>query len=166
LNNLDRLKNLFRSAAQSRERRQRPRTTARAGTRVLVVDDSPTVVALLRKYLAQNGFVILEAADAEQGLAMARSEQPDLIFLDIVMPGMNGFAALRALRHDARTVDIPVVMISGNAQATEQFYAQRIGADDFMRKPFTREDVFSRIERRLDANLDLKRRTGTLRVAG
>jgi twitching motility two-component system response regulator PilH len=166
LNTFDRLRNLFRSAADVRERRQKPRTGARPGTRILVVDDSPTVVALLRKYLAQNAFVILEAPDAEKGLEIARTEKPDLIFLDIVMPGMNGFAALRALRHDARTADIPVIMISGNAQATELFYAHRIGADDFMRKPFTREDVFARIERRLDANFVLKRRTGTLRVAG
>lgn len=166
MNTLDRLKSLFRSVADVRERRHRPRTTARAGTRVLVIDDSPTVLALLRKYLSQNGLVTLEAAAAERGLEIARNERPDLIFLDIVLPGMNGFAALRALRHDARTVEIPVIMISGNAQATEQFYAHRIGADDFMRKPFTREDVFMRIERRLDADFVLKRRAGTLRVAG
>jgi DNA-binding response OmpR family regulator len=63
-----------------------------------------------------------------------------------VMPGMSGFAVLRALRHDLLTRDIPIVMISGNLQATEQFYVQRFGADDFMKKPFGRSEVFARIE--------------------
>jgi twitching motility two-component system response regulator PilH len=133
------------------ERRLKQRRNARAGTRVLLVDDSPTIVALLRKLLRQNGYETLEAGDAETGIELARSEQPDLIFLDIVLPGMNGFAALRALRRDPLTKAIPIVMISGNIAATEQFYVQRIGADDFMKKPFSRAEVFSRIEVLLDA---------------
>lgn len=133
------------------ERRDKPRVNAREGTRVLIVDDSPTIVALLRKLLQQNGYATLEAGDAEEGIRLAQAEAPDLIFLDIVLPGMNGFAALRQLRRDARTKDIPIIMISGNEQATEQFYAQRIGADDFMKKPFSRAEVFMRIEALLDA---------------
>ncbi|HSX61676.1 MAG TPA: response regulator, partial [Tahibacter sp.] len=133
------------------ERRDKPRINAREGTRVLIVDDSPTIVALLRKLLQQNGYVTLEAGDAEEGIRLAQAEAPDLIFLDIVLPGMNGFAALRQLRRDIRTKDIPIIMISGNEQATEQFYAQRIGADDFMKKPFSRAEVFMRIERLLNA---------------
>lgn len=61
------------------------------------------------------------------------------------MPGLNGFDVLRALRHESRTQHIPIVMISGNAQATEQFYLQRFGADDFMKKPFGRDEVYHRI---------------------
>jgi twitching motility two-component system response regulator PilH len=133
------------------DRRLKQRRNARAGTRVLLVDDSPTIVALLRKLLRQNGYETLDAGDAETGIELARSEQPDLIFLDIVLPGMNGFAALRALRRDPLTKAIPIIMISGNVAATEQFYVQRIGADDFMKKPFSRAEVFSRIEVLLDA---------------
>ena len=133
------------------DRRLKQRRNSRAGTRVLLVDDSPTIVALLRKLLRQNGYETLEAGDAETGIELARSEQPDLIFLDIVLPGMNGFAALRALRRDPLTKTIPIIMISGNVAATEQFYVQRIGADDFMKKPFSRAEVFSRIEILLDA---------------
>jgi len=133
------------------DRRLKQRRNARAGTRVLLVDDSPTIVALLRKLLRQNGYETLEAGDAETGIELARSEQPDLVFLDIVLPGMNGFAALRALRRDPLTKAIPIIMISGNVAATEQFYVQRIGADDFMKKPFSRAEVFSRIEILLDA---------------
>jgi len=63
---------------------------------------------------------------------------------------MNGFAALRRLRRDPQTEPIPVIMISGNEQATEQFFGARIGADDFMKKPFSRQEIFARIERLLD----------------
>lgn len=139
------------------DRRQTPRANARQGTRVLIIDDSATVVAVLAKMLRQNGYNTLEALSAEAGLEMARNQPPDLVFLDIVLPGMDGFAALRALRHDAGTKSVPVIMISGNIQATEQFYAQRIGADDFMKKPFTRSEVFARIESLLDDDFIPKR---------
>ena len=132
------------------ERRERNRRHARPGLRVLVIDDSPTIVALLKRMLQQNQLVVLEAFDAESGIEIARKEVPDLIFLDIVLPGMDGFNALRTLRRDPITKHLPIIMISGNAQATEQFYVQRIGADDFMKKPFSRAEVFIRIEALLD----------------
>jgi CheY-like chemotaxis protein len=134
------------------ERRQHmPRVQAARGLRMLVVDDSPTIRAVLGKMLTQDGYEVSKAGDGESALALARSEKPDLIFLDIVMPGMNGFAVLRALRKDPPTHGIPIVMISGNLQATEQFYVQRFGADDFMKKPFGRAEVFSRIQQLVEA---------------
>jgi DNA-binding response OmpR family regulator len=151
----DLFKRLFGGGTQ--ERREKTRVNAREGTRMLIIDDSPTIVALLRKFLQQNGYQTLEAGDAEKGVEIARAERPDMIFLDIVLPGMNGFAALRQLRRDPVTREIPIIMISGNEQATEQFYAQRIGADDFMKKPFSRSEVFARIERLLDAEQVPKR---------
>jgi twitching motility two-component system response regulator PilH len=143
---------LFKRFFGPQERREKPRVNAREGTTVLIVDDSPTIVALLKKILQQNGISTLEANDAETGVKIAYAQRPNLIFLDIVLPGMNGFAALRQLRKDPA-----VIMISGNEQATEQFYAQRIGADDFMKKPFSRSEVFARIERLLDADMTPKR---------
>ena len=74
------------------------------------------------------------------------------MFLDIILPGMNGFNALRLIRKNPATQHIPVIMISGNEHATEQFYANRIGADDFMKKPFSRFEIFARIENLLDAS--------------
>lgn len=135
------------------ERRVKARLNARPGTRMLVIDDSATIVALLSRMLRQNGYEVLEAEDAETGLEIARTQAPELIFLDIVLPGMDGFAALRQLRRDPLTRDLPVIMISGNEQATEQFYVHRIGADDFMKKPFARAEVFARIERLLDGQM-------------
>ena len=134
------------------ERRNRKRKNARHGATALIIDDSPTVVAVLRKILRSAGYVTKDAGDAERGLAMIAEAKPDLIFLDIVLPGMNGFGALRAIRKDPSTQDIPVVMISGNEHATEQFYANKIGADDFMKKPFSRFEVFAHIELLLDAD--------------
>ena len=111
------------------------------GSRMLVVDDSPTICAVLGRMLERDGYAVQKAVDGESALELAHEVQPDLIFLDIVLPGINGFAVLRALRHDPRTAQIPIVMISGNQQATEQFYVQRFGADDFIKKPFGRVEV-------------------------
>lgn len=154
----ERLRNWGRPAPSPRvgetypdtERRTKPRVNARPGIRVLVVDDSATIVALLRKMLVQNSYEVIEVATAEAALESARSA-PELIFLDIVLPDGDGFSVLRELRKRVETRDVPVIMMSGNAQATEQFYVQRIGADDFMKKPFARAEVFSRIEALLDA---------------
>jgi CheY-like chemotaxis protein len=144
------------------ERRLRKRKNARQGATALIIDDSPTVVAALRKILRSAGYITQDAGDAEQGLALLAQTKVDIIFLDIVLPGMNGFSALRAIRKDPATQQIPVIMISGNEHATEQFYANRIGADLFMKKPFSRYEVFAHIEMLLDANRELRRKgTGT-----
>jgi DNA-binding response OmpR family regulator len=132
------------------ERRVKPRKSARPGTKVLIIDDSKTVCAVLSKMLRENGYVTYEALDAETGLKMMDTSVPDLVFLDIVLPGMSGFEALRKMRRTASISHIPIIMISGNESATEQFYVQRIGANDFMKKPFSRAEVFSRVERVLD----------------
>lgn len=137
------------STTSADDRRNKPRARVKRGTQILVIDDSTTVVTMLRRMLEQNGYEPLEAFDAETGIQMAKDLLPRLIFLDIVLPGMNGFAALRALRRDPLTAQIPIIMMSGNEQATEQFWAQKIGADDFMKKPFSRPEVFVRIDRAL-----------------
>ena len=139
--------------AEPIERRSRKRLNSHKGRRVLIIDDSPTIVAVLKKTLRSAGCITMEALDAEHGLEIVRQEKPDLVFLDIVLPGMNGFAALRLMRRDPSTQHIPVIMISGNEQATEQFYAKRIGADDFMKKPFSRFEVFGR----MDSLVELKK---------
>ena len=149
------------SGAGVSERRSRKRLNARKGAIALIIDDSATVVAALKKILRSAGFVTMEAFDAEKGLELIANDKPDLVFLDIVLPGMNGFNALRAIRKDATTQHIPVIMISGNEHATEQFYANRIGADDFMKKPFSRYEVFARIECLLDSTRTPQRKGAT-----
>src|SRR5690606_38567225 len=142
-------RNLFRTEVrkQPTDRRQEPRVDAREGLRILVVDDSPTVVAVLGRMLTPARYEPYAVDSGEAALESLNERIPDLVFLDIVLPGMSGFAVLRALRRDPRTANVPVIMISGNLKATEEFYGQRIGADDFMKKPFGRSEVFSRIQR-------------------
>lgn len=151
-------------AASTPERRQRKRMNARKGTKALIIDDSPTVVAALRKILRSAGYETREALDAERGLALIEQDPPDLVFLDIILPGMNGFNALRLIRKNPVSQHIPVIMISGNEHATEQFYANRIGADDFMKKPFSRFEIFARVESLLDPGM-VPRRKSTARHA-
>jgi DNA-binding response OmpR family regulator len=124
---------------------------AYVGLRALTIDDSMTVVVMLRKILQKEGFQTLEALNAEDGIELARMHRPDVIFLDIVLPKMDGFNALRLLRKDPITQDVPIIMMSGNEQAAEQFYAQRIGANDFMKKPFSQHEVYSRIDRLIES---------------
>jgi twitching motility two-component system response regulator PilH len=128
------------------EHHEEPPPQAPLGTRILVVDDSATIRAVLGRMLDQDGYAVQKAVDGESAIELARTEQPALIFLDIVLPGINGFAVLRTLRHDPLTQHIPIVMISGNQQATEQFYVQRFGADDFIKKPFGRAEVSACIQ--------------------
>jgi twitching motility two-component system response regulator PilH len=127
------------------ERREDERLRASLGARVLVVDDSATIRAVLGKMLMQDGYEVLKAADGESAIVMAQSQLPDLIFLDIVLPGLSGFAVLRSLRREGATRTTPIIMMSGNQQATEQFYVQRFGADGFVKKPFGRAEVFHAI---------------------
>lgn len=138
------LKRLLGGAAQEPALDSMRKTTL--GARVLVVDDSATIRAVLGRMLEVDGYEVARAADGESALDMARAEPPALIFLDIVLPGMNGFSVLRSLRHDPATQHIPIVMISGNQQATEQFYVQRFGADDFISKPFGQAEVVRSID--------------------
>ena len=135
------------------------RIDPRPGTRVLIIDESFALISGLRRLMRQNKLEPIEAVGGERGLELAFSMAPELIFLAVAMPGMSGFNTLRALRRDPRTQDIPVIMMSSNAQATEANYLQRMGADDFIIKPFSRADVFTRIENLLDSDC-IPRRSG------
>ncbi len=140
------------------ERRSRERLSSHEGRRILIVDDSPTILAALKRMLQSAGCKTVEVMDAKSALDFVSKRIPDLIFLDIVLPGMSGFTALRMLRRTPATQHIPIIMISGNEQATEQFYVKRIGADDFMKKPFSRFEVFARMDALVEAG-KLPRRT-------
>ncbi|WP_415033749.1 response regulator [Azonexus sp.] len=137
--------------AKAAERRHGERVDACMGTRAIIIDDSKTICTVLRKFLRSAGYETIECLDAEHGLHALQQHGADVVFLDIMLPGMNGFAALRAIRRDVATRNIPVIMMSGNEQAIEQFFGTRIGADDFMKKPFSRQEVFFRMTRLLDA---------------
>lgn len=116
---------------------------------ILVVDDSKTVQYKMKKILIQRGYDVLQAYDAKSGIIMAKKNKPALIIMDVVMPGANGFQATSYIRKDPDIADIPIIIISGNQKACEQFLATKLGANDFLTKPFSRSDIFSVIEKTL-----------------
>ena len=109
---------------------------------ILIVDDSRTAIAVLKKTLEPTGYSIISAADGEEGIDMAKLHKPDLILMDVIMPGLNGFQATRILRKEATTSGIPIIIISGNEQATEKFWGLRVGANGFLAKPVDRSELF------------------------
>ncbi|MDH3354273.1 MAG: response regulator [Chromatiales bacterium] len=116
---------------------------------ILIIDDSKTVQYLMKKMLMQRGYDVLQAYDGKSGIILAKKHKPSLIIMDVMMPGMNGFQATRFIRNDADIADIPIVIISGNKQASEKFWAAKLGASHYMAKPFTRSDLFKTLDKTL-----------------
>jgi len=112
---------------------------------ILVVDDSRTVIAAFKKVLNQAGFHVLSAANGEEGVEKARTHLPDLILMDVVMPVLNGFQATRRIRKDELTAHIPIIIVSGEQQPTEQYWGTRVGANGFLTKPIDRGLFFAKI---------------------
>lgn len=133
-------------------KRKNKRTVPDAGTTILVVDDSKTIRTVLGKMLHESGYNVLEAEDGESAIELAHRHLPHLILMDVVMPGINGFQATRRLAKEPETAHIPIIIMSGNEEAIEQFWLVKIGARDFMAKPFNRFEVFRRVERILYNN--------------
>lgn len=136
-------------ADRFRDRRRNPRIAPTDAPTILVVDDSRTVRVVLQRMLLQGGYQTLEAEDGRQAVSIAKLHKPRLIIMDLVMPVMDGFQATRALRRDPQTAGIPIVIMSGNRVAIDNFWATKIGANDFMIKPFNRSDVFRRLDKAL-----------------
>jgi twitching motility two-component system response regulator PilH len=102
---------------------------------IMIVDDSPTEVHIMKTALEKHGFQTMSAADGSECLSLAREVRPDLIFMDVVMPVVNGFQATRTLTRDPQTRSIPVVMITTKDQETDRIWGMRQGAVDYLIKP-------------------------------
>lgn len=103
--------------------------------RILIVDDSPTETYRFREILERHGHKVLEATNGADGVAVARAEQPDLVLMDVVMPGLNGFQATRQLTKGPDTAHIPVVIVTTKDQETDRVWGKRQGARDYLTKP-------------------------------
>ena len=110
---------------------------------ILVVDDSPTAILLLKNIMEESGYTILVARDAVSAIDIAKKEHPDLILMDIVMPGMNGFEATRTLTKEPRTADIPVVIVSGTNQPSDKIWGAKLGAKGFLAKPVSKKALLN-----------------------
>ncbi len=114
--------------------------------KVLVVDDSPTDLHVISEMLANNGFSVVAAESGEEALETAKAEMPDLVLMDIVMPGMNGFEATRALSKDPATSTIPVIIVSTKGQETDRVWGIRQGAKDYIVKPVSENMLIEKIQ--------------------
>ncbi len=116
------------------------------GRSILIVEDEKEIRELLAHYLRKEGFRPSVAPDGETGLARARAERPDLVVLDILLPGMDGLEVLRKIRAGGETAGIPVIMLTAKGDETDRVVGLELGADDYIPKPFSPREVVARIK--------------------
>lgn len=117
--------------------------------RILLIDDHQTVFRLLEAIVRIKGYTLLYAESGQQGIVMARQEQPDLILLDVMMPDIDGFKVCQYLKENADTRDIPVMFLTARGADGDLETGRKAGADGFMTKPFQTIEVLKQIERLL-----------------
>jgi len=112
---------------------------------ILIVDDSPTELHVLTTMLEKHGFSVISASNGEDGIEKAKADKPDLILMDVVMPGMNGFQAARQISNDPETDDIPIIIVSTKDQETDKMWGLRQGAKGYVTKPPQEKELISTI---------------------
>ncbi len=121
---------------------------------ILVVDDKASVRTLLREYLTEQGFRVVQAANGREGLMVARQEQPDLIILDVMMPELDGYEFIRRFRREHET---PIILLTAKLEETDKVIGLELGADDYVTKPFGMAELVARVRavlRRLGRSAD------------
>ncbi len=119
--------------------------------KIMVVDDSPTEVHVLQTMLTKNGYEVVVATSGETGVEMAKVEMPDLILMDVVMPGINGFQATRQISKNTETSAIPVIIVTTKDQETDKVWAMRQGAKDYIVKPVQEKTLIEHVNMVLSA---------------
>ncbi len=113
--------------------------------RVLLIEDDPSSVRLVSYTLEQEGYEVLTAMNGLDGLKKAREEAPDLLVLDVMLPGLDGFEVCRRLRADEQTAGLPVLMLSAKAQEIDKTTGLKVGADDYLAKPADPSEIMARV---------------------
>lgn len=113
--------------------------------RVLVVDDEKEIVALVAYHLAKAGYQVVTASNGQDALEHARREQPSLVVLDLMLPGISGFDVLEQLRADDRTKDVAILMLTARREEPDRIRGLSLGADDYLTKPFSPEELVLRV---------------------
>jgi twitching motility two-component system response regulator PilH len=114
--------------------------------KIMVVDDSPTERAYIEGLLKKRGYEVLRVDRGEAAIERSKSEQPDLILMDVVMPGLNGFQATRAITRGEKTKHIPVIICTTKDQETDKIWGLRQGAKDYVTKPLNESDLLEKIK--------------------
>ena len=120
-------------------------------SQILIVDDSPTEAHVLKGMLEKNGYETEIAESGTEGIERAKAFKPDLVLMDVVMPGLNGFQATRQLTRDPETSDIPVIIVTTKDQETDRVWGLRQGARDFLTKPVSEQRLLEKINAVLTA---------------
>ncbi len=113
---------------------------------VLIVDDSPTELHLLREMLTKSGFSVSTVSSGEEAIETLKGQRPDLILMDVVMPGMNGFEATRAITKNPQTANIPIIICTTKGQETDKAWGLRQGAKDYIVKPIAEKVLLEKIQ--------------------
>ena len=114
--------------------------------KMLVVDDEPNIVLSLEFLMEQAGFEVVTAEDGEQALARVNDSQPDLLLLDISLPGISGFDVLERLRSEAATAQLPIIMLTAHGRDVEREKGMALGADDYITKPFSTQSLVEKVK--------------------
>lgn len=117
--------------------------------KILVVDDENELLKALSIRLKTSGYEVITASDGQEGLEKAKSQSPDLIVLDILMPKMDGYEVCRMLKFDEKYKSIPVIMLTAKAQDIDKAMGKKVGADDYITKPFETQDLVDKIKKHL-----------------
>jgi len=110
--------------------------------KILIVDDEQRIVRGVQKYFEQAGFRVISAFDGPSGLSLAKTEKPDLVVLDLMLPGMDGLDVCRNLRRES---DVPVIMLTARVEETDKLIGLELGADDYVTKPFSPRELVARV---------------------
>jgi twitching motility two-component system response regulator PilH len=113
--------------------------------KVLIVDDSPTERHVLNEMLTSAGYEVIASDNGEDAIMRAKRDQPDVILMDVVMPGLNGFQATRAISRDPETKSIPIIMCTSKTQETDKIWGMRQGARSYVVKPVNRDELLAKI---------------------
>ena len=113
--------------------------------KILIVDDSPTERHVLNEMLTKAGYEVVASDSGEDAILKAKHDQPDLILMDVVMPGLNGFQATRAISRDPDTKPIPIILCTSKSQETDKIWGMRQGARDYVVKPVNRDELLAKI---------------------
>jgi twitching motility two-component system response regulator PilH len=113
--------------------------------KVLVVDDAPVDAQNLQRIFSDAGWIVISASNGAEAVAKAKAEVPDMIMMDVNMPGLDGFGAARQLMQDPITKGIPVVFVTSKDQKADRVFAQMLGAKGYVTKPYTSDDILSQL---------------------
>ncbi len=133
---------------------------------ILVIDDDHQIVRLLRSYLEQSGYQVLTAYDGETGLRLARTERPDLMLLDLMLPDRDGWDITRTIRSEIDLAGMPIIMLTARVEDTDRIIGLELGADDYITKPFNPREVVARVRAVLRRTSGGPSQTRILRLSG